>query len=117
VAGACWWPILARCLLRSRNSPVYAGIFLVTTELELLGTGLANWTWVPALPLLMIPCGNPPSAIAGGYCVLDGIVTRLAQGRAARALARLRARWSQPPAPLLGRLAPMLSLIRRPGAS
>jgi hypothetical protein len=108
VAGACWWPILARCLLRSRNSSVYAAIFLVTAELELLGTGLANWTWTPVLPLLMLPVGNPPSAIAGGYCVLDGVVIRLA----AR-LSRLRARRGRLSAPLLGRVAPVLALIRR----
>ncbi|MFN8634728.1 MAG: hypothetical protein U0893_12805 [Chloroflexota bacterium] len=79
VAGACWWPILAYCLLRSRNGVVYAAIFAVTAELELIGTGLGNWTWVGHLPLLLIPVGNPPSAIAGGYCVLDGAATRLAR--------------------------------------
>jgi hypothetical protein len=108
VAGACWWPILARCLLRSRNSQVYAAIFLVTAELELIGTGLTNWTWVPYLPVLLLPVGNPPSAIAGGYCVLDGVVVKVA-----RLLQRLRARLSNRPIGTLARFASTRAPVRR----
>ena len=45
-----------------------------TTELELVGTALNVWTWVPVAPWTHAPSGNPPSAIAGGYAIIDGSV-------------------------------------------
>jgi hypothetical protein len=77
LVGALLWPVLAWGLLRSSNAPVYAGIFMVTAELELLGTSLGNWVWAWQLPVLGIPAGNPPSVVAGGYCLVDGAVLRI----------------------------------------
>jgi hypothetical protein len=46
--------------------------------LELLGTSFGNWTWADVAPGTWAGQGNPPSAIAGGYCLLDWIVLRIA---------------------------------------
>lgn len=74
VQGALWLPYLAWFLLRSPRWPVFAGIFLMVAELEILGTSFGNWYWVPYAPWTHIPSGNPPSVVAGGYCIIDGTV-------------------------------------------
>jgi hypothetical protein len=56
---------------------IYAGAFIATTFLELLGTGFANWTWVPIAPYLHLPVGNPPSVIAGAYCIMDYMTLKI----------------------------------------
>ena len=95
VLGASCIPILAWFLLRSPRGTVFAGIFFATTGLELFGTNFGNWMWQPYGPLFPhLPAGNPPSAIAGGYCVIDGSVAIVSMGiaravTAARALVRL----------------------------
>jgi hypothetical protein len=58
IAVACWW---------------------LTTWLELVGTGLGNWAWATATPLAWLTMGNPPTGIAGGYCVLDVLALRLGE--------------------------------------
>ena len=78
VAGATLLPWLLWCLLRSPRAGVYVGAFLATTVLELLGTSFGNWTWADVAPGTWAGQGNPPSAIAGGYCLLDWIVLRIA---------------------------------------
>lgn len=70
--GALCLPVFAWFLTR-RSGNIYVGAFLVTSMLELIGTGLGNWTWMPVAPVLHIPVGNPPSAIAAGYCLMDCI--------------------------------------------
>jgi hypothetical protein len=62
---------------------VYAASFFVAVELELLGTGFGNWAWAAAAPVIHLPAGNPPSVIAGGYCVLDAVVSKAASLRPA----------------------------------
>jgi hypothetical protein len=74
VLGALTFPILAWFILRSPRATVFAAIFFATAGLELFGTNFGNWIWQPAAPYTHIPAGNPPSAIAGGYCVIDGSV-------------------------------------------
>ncbi len=78
VVGATLLPWLLWCLLRSPRAGVYVGAFVATTVLELLGTSLGNWTWAAVAPGTWAGQGNPPSAIAGGYCLLDWVVLRLA---------------------------------------
>jgi hypothetical protein len=60
--------------------PVFA-----TTDLEIVGTLARDWYWVPTAPIDHLPSGNPPSAIAGGYCVIDSSVALVILG-----LTRLR---------------------------
>jgi hypothetical protein len=78
VVGLCLLPSLLYCLWFARRWHVYAGAFVATTILEIVGTQFGNWRWADAVPGLGIPQGNPPSAIAAGYCLLDAIVLLLA---------------------------------------
>jgi hypothetical protein len=75
--GALLWPIFV-WLMRKPEAVVYAASFFITAELELLGTGLGIWTWAAAAPVIYLPAGNPPSVIAGGYCVLDTVASKAA---------------------------------------
>jgi hypothetical protein len=50
---------------------VYAGAFIVTGYLEIVGTGIGNWAWAHQDFTGLVSMGNPPSGIAGGYCFLD----------------------------------------------
>ena len=77
VMGALLWPIFAGCMRRP-SATVYAASFFITTELELLGTGLGNWGWAVAAPVTHLPAGNPPAVIAGAYCVLDSVTAKVA---------------------------------------
>ncbi len=81
--GLCLLPIFA-AFLRRPNAGVYAGAFLATSALELVGTGFGNWTWQAVMPVFHLPVGNPPSVIAGAYCMLDSVATSLGS-RSARA--------------------------------
>jgi hypothetical protein len=80
--GALFWPIFVVLMRRSR-AVVYAASFFVAVELELLGTGFGNWAWAAAAPVIHLPAGNPPSVIAGGYCLLDAVVSKAASLRPA----------------------------------
>jgi hypothetical protein len=87
MTGALLWPVFAYFTLRSRQAPVYAAAFLMTSVLELFGTGFQNWTWQAIAPISHLHQGNPPSVIAGAYCLLDAVVMRLSAvvgGRARR---------------------------------
>jgi len=77
VQGALCLPVFAFFLLRSPRWPLFAAIFLIVSELEIFGTSLGSWTWVPVAPWTHIPSGNPPSAIAGAYCIIDASVVAL----------------------------------------
>ncbi len=74
VQGAMCFPVFAYFLLRSPRWPLFAAIFIIVGELEIVGTSLGNWYWLPAAPWTGIPSGNPPSVIAAGYCIIDGTV-------------------------------------------
>jgi len=74
VQGALCLPIFGYFLLRSPRWPLFAAIFVIVSELEICGTSFGNWYWMPVAPWTHIPSGNPPSVIAGGYCVIDGSV-------------------------------------------
>ena len=87
VDGAAVLPLLAWFLLRSPRATMFAAIFVAVTELELVGTSVGTWTWLPVAPVTHAGSGNPPSAVAGGYAVIDGTVLLVALG-----IDRLRAR-------------------------
>jgi hypothetical protein len=74
VQGALCLPIFAWFLWRSPRHAMFAAIFIATTDLEIVGTLVGDWYWMPVAPLHHLPSGNPPSAIAGGYCVIDSSV-------------------------------------------
>lgn len=77
VFGALFLPIFV-VLMRRPRALVYAATFFIAVELELVGTGFGNWAWATAAPVIDLTAGNPPSVIAGGYCVLDAVVSRAA---------------------------------------
>ena len=85
--GFVTWAIFIRFIVRGRYPLLYAVSFLMTTALELYGTGLGIWTWSPVLPVLMLPAGNPPTGIGAGYAAMDAltrrIVARIERSRAA----------------------------------
>ncbi|MCU1590849.1 MAG: hypothetical protein JWP11_2105 [Frankiales bacterium] len=69
--GALWFGCLLVFLRRGRTPLVYCGAFVVTSYLELYGTGIGTWAWQPHDPTGLLTVGNPPSGIAGGYCFFD----------------------------------------------
>jgi hypothetical protein len=88
-SGALIWPLFAWCILRSGRGSLFAGIWLATATLEIAGTWAGDWVWAPVAPWSHLPSGNPPSAIAAGYAVIDGAVLLVAP-RVLRALGGLR---------------------------
>jgi hypothetical protein len=74
VQGALCLPVFAYFVLRSPRWALFSAIFIATGELEIFGTSFGNWAWLPVAPWTHIPSGNPPSVIAGGYCVIDASV-------------------------------------------
>ena len=69
--GALLFVFLAAFILRGRAPLVYAGAFVVTAYLELVGTHVGTWAWAHHDFVGVTTLGNPPSGIAGGYCFLD----------------------------------------------
>ena len=93
--GAGCLPIFAWFLLRSPRHRLFAAIFVAVAELEIFGTGLGNWQWLAVVPHTGVTDGNPPSVIAGGYCVIDGSVMAVLVG-----LSWIRERLSRTALPL-----------------
>ena len=77
VQGALCLPVFAFFLLRSPRWPLFAAVFVIVAELEIAGTSLGDWYWMPYAPWTHIPSGNPPSVIAAGYCIIDATVLAL----------------------------------------
>ena len=75
--GFVTWAIFIRFVVRGRFPLLYAVSFVMTTALELYGTGLGIWTWSPVLPVLMLPAGNPPTGIGAGYAAMDALTRRV----------------------------------------
>jgi hypothetical protein len=94
IQGALCLPVFAWFLLRSPRYALFAAIFIATTDLEIIGTLAGDWYWLPVAPLDHIPSANPPSAIAGGYCVIDSSVALVILGlqRLSVRMPRLRRR-------------------------
>lgn len=73
-----WVGLLLFCVfvpfvLFGRSPLVYLGAFFVTTWLEIIGTAVGTWQWVPIDPVLGLPQGNPPSGVAAWYCLVDAV--------------------------------------------
>jgi hypothetical protein len=72
--GWYWLPLFTLAILFGPRKALFAGIFIAVTDLELAGTWFGAWTWLANTPWAHVSSGNPPSAIAGGYAVIDGSV-------------------------------------------
>jgi hypothetical protein len=90
--GAALWPLFAWCILRSKRSTMFAAIWVATATLEIAGTLAGAWAWVEVAPWSHLAAGNPPSAIAAGYAVIDGSVVLVAGLVASAWQARRRSR-------------------------
>jgi hypothetical protein len=77
VEGALFLPWFAWLLLRTERKTDYAATFFIASMIEIVGTIFHTWEWSPVLPYLEIPCGNPPSVAAGGYCWFSAIALAL----------------------------------------
>ena len=75
--GFVTWAIFLRFVLRGTAPVLYAVSFVMTSALELYGTGLGIWTWQPVLPVLLLPAANPPSGIGAGYAAMDALTRRI----------------------------------------
>jgi len=71
--GMILFLIYIPCVIWGRSPLVYLAAFFVTTHLELIGTSLQTWTWVPIDPTFSISQGNPPSGVATWYCLVDAV--------------------------------------------
>jgi hypothetical protein len=91
VQGLLLLPLFAWCILRSGRGDLFAAIWVATMTIEVAGTWAGDWAWAANAPWTHIPSGNPPSAIAAGYAVIDGSVVLLAA-----VVARLRSRMLEP---------------------
>jgi hypothetical protein len=69
--GAFWFGCLLVFSRFGKSPLVYAGAFLIVSYLEIVGTSLGTWTWQAHDPTGLVPVGNPPSGIAGGYAWFD----------------------------------------------
>jgi len=54
-----------------RNRRLYATMFVISLLMELYGTWIGNWAWVPDVPGLPLSSANPPLCVGGLYCGLD----------------------------------------------
>lgn len=75
--GFVTWAIFIRFIVRGSAPLLYAVSFVMTSALELYGTGLGIWTWQPVLPVLMLPAANPPSGVGAGYAAMDALTRRI----------------------------------------
>jgi hypothetical protein len=108
--GAVLFLLLVRFCLAGRAPLVYCGAFLLTSYLELLGTGLGSWAWARHLPGTPVGMGNPPSVIAGAYCFLDlfGLAVAPRLIAAGSGLLDRRHRQPEPEQPLVVMLGTLL---------
>ncbi|MGH8497587.1 MAG: hypothetical protein ACRERV_02075 [Methylococcales bacterium] len=65
--------IFTACLFNGPSARVYLGAFFITSWLELVGTFLGTWIWVPIDPASGLAQGNPPSGVAAWYCLVDAV--------------------------------------------
>ena len=72
------------------NRRLYATMFVISLLMELYGTRIGNWVWVPEIPGLPLTSANPPLCVGGLYCALDLCVVNAD---------RLLRRWRRSPAP------------------
>ncbi len=78
VHGLLWLPLFTYVLLFSPRRAFFAALFIATTDIELFGTWFHSWMWAAHTPWAHVTSGNPPSAIAGGYAIIDGSVLQMA---------------------------------------
>ncbi|MEE9355324.1 MAG: hypothetical protein V3U75_07015 [Methylococcaceae bacterium] len=71
--GALLFCVFLIFLFKGRSPLLYLAAFFITTWLELIGTAVGTWHWVPIDPVLKLSQGNPPSGVAAWYCLVDAV--------------------------------------------
>lgn len=73
--------LFALCMRYGPAPRLYAVMFVLALAMEILGTGLGNWTWRDQAPWVGWSTLNPPFAAGAFYCALDLLVGGLMQRR------------------------------------
>ncbi len=73
VVGLLLFLVFFLCLFKGPSPRIYLGAYFITSWLELVGTHLGTWHWVPIDPASGLPQGNPPSGVAAWYCLVDAV--------------------------------------------
>ncbi len=71
--GALLFSVFFLFVLFGRSPLVYVSAFFITSYLEIVGTWLGVWHWVPNEPVFGLSQANPPSGIAAWYCLVDAV--------------------------------------------
>ena len=70
--------LLIVCMAFGTAKKLYATMFVLALAMEIYGTWLGNWVWLPHVSWLGLTTSNPPLAAGAFYCVLDLLVTSTA---------------------------------------
>lgn len=73
VVGFVLFLTFVLCLVKGPSPRLYLAAFFITSWLELVGTYLGTWSWIPIDPASGLPQGNPPSGVAAWYCLVDAV--------------------------------------------
>jgi hypothetical protein len=81
--GLLFFAVFLFLLWRAKqNRPLYATMFMLSLAMELYGTALGSWRWLPEVPGLPFSSLNPPLCAGVFYCLLDALVVWSAEGLA-----------------------------------
>lgn len=72
--GVALFAIYIVCIAFGRARALYATMFVLALVMELYGTALGNWRWLPLTPALGLSQANPPFSAGAFYCLLDLLV-------------------------------------------
>lgn len=76
--GPFLYAFFLACMFISPSRKLYGTMFVLSLALELYGTWIGNWMWLPQVPGLGLSSDNPPLAAGAFYCVLDLLVVTVA---------------------------------------
>ena len=72
--GLILYALLLLCMVFSNGRKLYAVMFMLSLGLEIYGTAVGNWAWLPDVPVTGWTTMNPPLAAGTFYCMLDMLV-------------------------------------------
>ncbi len=70
--------LAAAWMLLPAQRRLYASTLVLALLLELYGTALGSWLWVPDVPWTGLVTTNPPLLAGAFYCALDALVAAIA---------------------------------------
>ena len=72
--GAALFLLFLLCLRTRQARALYATMFVLSLAMEIYGTALGNWRWLPDDPWFGLTSTNPPVSAGAFYCVLDFLI-------------------------------------------